>query len=62
MLRIGATRPQTVDVRIIAATNRTLTQQIALGLFREDLFYRLAVAVLRLPALRERHGDLNIFP
>ena len=60
VLRVGATRPVTVDVRIIAATNRTLTEEIAEGRFREDLFYRLAVAGLHLPPLRERPGDLNL--
>ena len=60
VLRVGATKPVTVDVRIIAATNRTLTEEIAEGRFREDLFYRLAVAGLHLPPLRERPGDLNL--
>ncbi len=60
ILRLGATKPVKVDVRIIAATNRTLTEEIAQGRFREDLFYRLAVAVLNLPPLRERPGDLNL--
>jgi len=60
VLRLGATKPLKVDVRVIAATNRTLTQEIAAGRFREDLFYRLAVAVLNIPPLRERTGDLAI--
>ena len=60
MVRLGATKPLKVDVRVIAATNRTLTQEIAGGRFREDLFYRLAVAVLNIPPLRERTGDLAL--
>jgi transcriptional regulator with PAS, ATPase and Fis domain len=57
---VGATKPLNVDVRIIAATNRTLTDEIAAGRFREDLFYRIAVAVMKMPALRERTGDLGL--
>ncbi|MEQ1632016.1 MAG: sigma 54-interacting transcriptional regulator [Planctomycetota bacterium] len=60
VLRVGATKPIKVDVRIVAATNRTLTEEIASGRFREDLFYRLAVAVLKLPSLRDRSGDLGL--
>jgi DNA-binding NtrC family response regulator len=58
--RIGATLPKKVDVRIIAATNRNLIDEIAAGSFREDLFFRLAVAVIKLPPLREREGDLGL--
>lgn len=57
---LGESKPMKVDVRIVAATNRTLTEEIASGRFREDLFYRLAVAILKLPALRERQGDLGL--
>ena len=60
VVRVGATQAQKVDVRIIAATNRTLTEEINAGTFREDLFYRLAVAVLKVPPLRERTGDLGL--
>ncbi|AMU05506.1 AAA family ATPase [Burkholderia cenocepacia] len=58
--RVGATKSKSVDVRIIAATNRTLPMEILAGHFREDLFHRLAVGVLLLPPLREREGDLGL--
>jgi DNA-binding NtrC family response regulator len=60
VVRVGATSPIKVDVRIVAATHRTMTDEIAAGRFREDLFYRLAVAILKLPPVRERHGDLGM--
>ncbi len=60
VVRVGARNPIKVDVRIIAATNRTLTDEVSSGKFRSDLFYRLAVAVLVLPRLRERKGDLSL--
>jgi transcriptional regulator with PAS, ATPase and Fis domain len=60
VVHVGATKPSKIDVRIIAATNRTLTEEISAGRFREDLFYRLAVAVLKIPPLRERTGDVGL--
>ena len=54
VMRLGGTRSRKVDVRILAATNRDLEQLVQEGLFRVDLFYRLSVIPLRVPALRER--------
>jgi two-component system nitrogen regulation response regulator GlnG len=58
-MTVGGRTPIKTDVRIIAATNKALEQQINQGLFREDLFYRLNVVPLRLPALRERLEDIS---
>ena len=58
--RIGATKPIPIDVRIIAATNRSLIEEVSANRFRADLFYRIAVAVLKLHPLRERSGDVSL--
>lgn len=60
VLRVGATVPTPVDLRVIAATHRDLAKQVADGLFRQDLYYRLNILGIRLPPLRERHGDLPL--
>ena len=57
-IKIGDTKPTRVNVRIIAATNRNLPEEIAKGRFWEDLFYRLSVFRVHLPPLRERAGDI----
>jgi two-component system, NtrC family, response regulator PilR len=57
---VGGTRIQQINVRIIAATNRILEDEIVAGRFREDLFYRLAVVPIRVPPLRERKGDVPL--
>jgi two-component system, NtrC family, nitrogen regulation response regulator NtrX len=56
--RIGGAKPISVDVRVIAATNKTLENEIAAGKFREDLYYRLNVVPIHVPPLRERREDI----
>ena len=58
--RVGGTQPVKVDIRIIATSNRNLADAVREGSFREDLLYRLNVVHLRLPALRERPGDILV--
>jgi formate hydrogenlyase transcriptional activator len=58
--RVGGAQTVSVDVRVIAATNRELTSAVAEGKFRQDLFYRLNVFPIRLPALRERISDISL--
>ncbi|MCM3163516.1 sigma 54-interacting transcriptional regulator [Metabacillus litoralis] len=58
--RVGGTRPIKIDVRVIAATNQNILKQIKEGLFREDLYYRLNVIPIKIPALRDRKDDIYL--
>ncbi|HEY0931663.1 MAG TPA: sigma-54 dependent transcriptional regulator [Gemmatimonas sp.] len=58
--RIGGSKPVQVDVRVLAATNKNLEDEIAAGRFREDLYYRLNVVPITVPALRERREDISL--
>ena len=60
VVRVGDTKPESVDIRVLTATNRHLDDEIKSGRFREDLFYRINVVNIHLPPLRERGEDLDI--
>jgi len=56
--RVGENKPRPINVRVLAATNRNLADEIAAGNFRQDLYYRLRVIEIHVPPLRERHEDI----
>jgi PAS domain S-box-containing protein len=60
IMRLGETKPRRIDVRVIAATNRDLNKAVADGAFRQDLFYRIRVAKIHLPPLRNRREDIPL--
>ena len=59
-IRVGSSKVQKTDVRVIAATNVNLLHAVSKGKFREDLYYRLETVTIKMPALRERPGDINL--
>lgn len=61
IIPLGAVKPEKVDVRILAATNKDLVKEVKAGNFREDLFYRLNVVKIKIPPLRERKADIPLF-
>jgi DNA-binding NtrC family response regulator len=60
IVRLGESRPRKIDVRVLAATHKNLSDETAKGTFRSDLFYRIRVARISLPALRERREDIPL--
>ncbi|HEY4761022.1 MAG TPA: propionate catabolism operon regulatory protein PrpR [Thermoguttaceae bacterium] len=60
ILRVGSNEPTSIDIRVIAATHRDLKKSIANGSFREDLYYRINILCINLPALRERIDDISL--
>jgi Response regulator containing CheY-like receiver, AAA-type ATPase, and DNA-binding domains len=60
LTRVGSDKDITVDVRVVAATNKNLTEEIKKGSFREDLYHRLSVIVVHVPTLAERKEDIGL--
>jgi transcriptional regulator with GAF, ATPase, and Fis domain len=60
LMRLGSVRPETVDVRVIAASNRVLEVEVEAGRFRRDLYYRLCGITLKIPPLRDRRHDIHL--
>lgn len=58
--RVGSNHPMTVDVRVVAASNKNLEEAVQQGRFREDLYFRIGVIPIKLPPLRERTGDIPL--